>query len=142
MKAAGQVAAKYALFAVVSSSANLLLQTGTHWLYRGPFELYASMGAGTFAGLVSKYVLDKKYIFYDRTSNVSDEGRKFTMYTATGAGTTLLFWCCEWLFDKAFGGLALRYAGALIGLALGYAVKYRLDRRLVFGAKSRTPVPP
>ena len=28
--------------------------------------------------------------------------------------------------------LVLRYAGAVLGLAIGYAAKYRLDRRFVF----------
>ena len=28
--------------------------------------------------------------------------------------------------------LALRYAGAVLGLAMGYTAEYRLDRRFVF----------
>ncbi len=126
------LALKYAFLAAVAIGANLCLQVVTHRVYGGPFELYLSMAMGTAAGLVVKYLLDKTYIFYDRNSGLADEGRKFSLYTATGVSTTLLFWGCEILFDRLFETVAMRYLGALLGLTMGYLAKYQLDKRFVF----------
>ena len=38
----------------------------------------------------------------------------------------------EYAFHWLFGVDAMRYAGGALGLALGYLVKFRLDRRFVF----------
>ncbi len=126
------LALKYAFFAVLAIGANLSLQVVTRRIYSGTLELYLSMAMGTAAGLVVKYLLDKTYIFYDRNSGLADEGRKFSLYTATGVATTLVFWGCEILFDRLFETVAMRYLGALVGLTMGYLAKYQLDKRLVF----------
>lgn len=128
--------ARYALFALVATLVNILVQDMAGRAYTGPFELYLAMGAGTLAGLVVKYVLDKKYIFFHKTAGLGDDSRKFLLYSFMGVFTTLVFWGSEVGFDFVFGSKAMRYAGAGIGLGLGYWMKYRLDKRFVFvGAK-------
>jgi len=126
------MAFKYAVFAALAMASNLCAQALSHRLHEGPFELYVSMGVGTLAGLVVKYELDKRLIFYSRAAGVAEEGKRFSLYTATGVATTLVFWGCEVAFDRVFGTVSMRYVGALIGLTIGYAAKYQLDKRVVF----------
>jgi hypothetical protein len=47
--------------------------------------------------------------------------------------TTAIFWGFEFGFDRLFQSKDMRYLGGLIGLAIGYWTKYRLDKRYVFG---------
>ncbi len=54
---------KYILFAIISTSLNLLFQYFSFLHYVGFASLYVAMIIGTLAGLASKYALDKKYVF-------------------------------------------------------------------------------
>ncbi|MBF0475740.1 MAG: GtrA family protein [Deltaproteobacteria bacterium] len=123
---------RYALFAILATEVNILGQDITSRFYRGHYELYLSMFCGTMAGLVVKYVLDKKYIFCYKTNGLADDTRKFILYSAMGVITTLVFWGVEIGFDYMFGARYMRYLGGAIGLTIGYLVKYQLDKRLVF----------
>ena len=97
------------------------------------YSLFAILATlGTLAGLVSKYLLDKKYIFQFMTTSHREDLRKFTLYGMTGISTTVIFWGLELGFDALIGGKTARYMGAVIGLSIGYGVKYRLDKRYVF----------
>ena len=48
--------------------------------------------------------------------------------------TTFIFWGFEYVFDVLGQGSNWRYVGAVIGLVIGYRVKYTLDRDFVFGS--------
>lgn len=91
-----------------------------------------AMALGTGVGLVVKYILDKRWIFDDRSTGMIAHGRRFTLYTGMGVVTTLLFWAVEWGFWHYGRTQFWREAGALLGLTLGYGLKYVLDRRFVF----------
>ena len=137
MRPAGVVLViRYALFAAIATAVNIAVQAIVSALYGGPFHLAAAMACGTVAGLVPKYLLDKRWIFVDGSTGLDTHARKFTLYTLMSVATTLIFWATEFAFDRLGHGGGLRYVGAVLGLALGYWVKYRLDRRLVFGAPS------
>lgn len=125
-------ALKYAAFAGVATLSNIATQHAALACYGGPGSLYAAMAAGTLAGLAVKYVLDKKYIFYHRTGGMRDGLGTFILYTIMGIITTFIFWGTELLFNYLFTFTHARYLGAVIGLAIGYVTKYRLDRRFVF----------
>jgi putative flippase GtrA len=90
------------------------------------------MFAGTAAGLISKYILDKKYIFFHIPKNKKDDGKKFFLYSLMGVFTTFIFWGFEIGFDTIFENENAKYLGAIIGLSIGYIVKYHLDKRFVF----------
>ena len=62
------IAPKYTLFALLATLLNLLAQEAVARIYDGAFALYLAMGCGTGMGLVSKYLLDKKYIFQFSTA--------------------------------------------------------------------------
>jgi len=129
------LALKYAVFALVSTLVNLLFQYFSFQLYEGWGALYAAMAAGTLAGLVVKYVLDKKWIFYHTPKDRKDDARKFMLYTFMGAFTTVIFWGTEIAFNTLFTAPSAKYIGGAIGLTAGYVVKYFLDRKYVFTHK-------
>lgn len=131
-----EIAALYALFAGFATAVNLLSQWTSLALYRGPWSLPLAMGFGTATGLAVKYLLDKRWIFKDRSGG---HMRKFSVYTLMGVATTALFWATELVFDALSPDGRLRFLGAVLGLAVGYAAKYRLDRRFVFRTARAAP---
>ena len=101
-------------------------------LYSGSFALYVSVAAGTVVGLVIKYILDKLFVFRHRSKRLSENLSLFTLYAMTGLVTTAIFWGFEFGFIYLFETKLARYIGALIGLTIGFIVKYRLDSYFVF----------
>lgn len=124
-----RLALAYAAFAALATAINLGTQ---HAVLAASGGLTAAMAVGTLAGLMAKYLLDKRWIFADHSTGWANHGRKFALYSMGGVATTALFWGTELAFHRLFGTVFLRDVGAVLGLALGYAAKYQLDRRLVF----------
>ncbi|VTQ57209.1 GtrA-like protein [Stenotrophomonas maltophilia] len=87
---------------------------------------------GTAVGLVTKYVLDKKFIFLYASESANQEAKTFLLYSVMGLATTAVFWATEYAFELAFDSDSMRYVGGVIGLIAGYIIKYHLDKRLVF----------
>jgi putative flippase GtrA len=123
------IAVRYVLFAAIATAVNLGTQHAVLALWPA---LPPAMAAGTVAGLVAKYGLDKRWIFADPSTGFASHGRKFALYTAMGLFTTAIFWGFELAFAQAFDSAVMRDLGAILGLAVGYVTKYRLDRRFVF----------
>jgi putative flippase GtrA len=123
---------RYVLFAVLSGLANLGTQEAI--VRVAPVAAMAlSIPAGTVAGFGAKYVLDKNWIFYDAYSNHGQELRKLTIYGLFSVVTTLVFWGFEVACWAVWQTSAAKYAGGVVGLSIGYAFKYLLDRNFVFG---------
>ena len=120
---------RYALFAVLATLANLGAQRLVLLLGEGGWLFALALVFGTGVGLVVKYVLDKRWIFYDQSP---DHARQFTLYSAMGLVTTAIFWGTETAFWLIWQTHGLRELGAVLGLMVGYVVKYQLDRRFVF----------
>lgn len=124
----------YVLFAVLATAANLGSQFLTTRIAPTTLEPWLSMAVGTGIGLIVKYLLDKHFIFDANHLKRSTEiARSFLLYSLSGLFTTLFFWGLELAFLHGFPSwAAARYVGGAIGLAAGYTVKYRLDRRYAF----------
>lgn len=127
-----QLVLRYAAFAVLATLVNLATQRGVLAFGAGPAGYALALVAGTGTGLVTKYWLDKHWIFFDRDRSLGGHSRKFTLYTVMGLATTAIFWGLETAFWLAWQTDAMREAGGVLGLAIGYGVKYNLDRRFVF----------
>lgn len=123
---------RYAGFAVLATLANLGVQRLVLLGGDSGIVFALAIGAGTLAGLVVKYVLDKRWIFFDDATGLRAHGRKFTLYTIMGIVTTAIFWGTETAFWLIWHTDAMRETGAVIGLMVGYVIKYNLDRRFVF----------
>ena len=131
--------AAYVLFAVASTAINLGTQYIVVQTLGGlvPNLLAVSIGCGTIAGFVSKYLCDKHLIFFDRSQNHLDETRKIALYGGFSVLTTIIFWGAEVGAYDLFGTQTAKYSGAVAGLAIGYASKFLLDRRFTFtGARA------
>lgn len=126
------IAIKYTLFAVISTFFNLFFQYLSFFFYSTHGALYVAMFIGTLAGLLVKYILDKKYIFYHIPANIKDDSRKFILYSFMGIFTTMIFWSTEILFNMLLQSPYAKYIGALLGLSIGYIIKYFLDKKYVF----------
>ncbi|MEE9875746.1 GtrA family protein [Stenotrophomonas sp.] len=122
----------YFAFAVISIAVNIGAQAIATAIYSGPNSIPVSILTGTAAGLLCKYILDKKIVFSHVSQNTREGVTTFLLYAATGLITTSIFWATELMFAFAFESDLMRYLGGIVGLTIGYAVKYQLDRRLVF----------
>lgn len=130
------IAVRYALFAAIAAGINLATQFICLRLYAGPGSLLAAIPGGTLTGLVAKYVLDKRWIFFDASHGAKAHAERFSLYTLTGAFTTAIFWGAELIVAAVTTSEALRLAGGALGLAIGYITKYHLDRRFVFRGRN------
>lgn len=126
------LALKYSTFALISTGVNLLFQYISFHSYSGVSALYTAMFLGTLAGLITKYILDKKYIFHHHPKNKQDDAKKFLLYSFMGLFTTALFWGTEIAFNHLFDSPYAKYIGAILGLSTGYFIKYFLDKKFVF----------
>ena len=135
------IVVKYAVFAAIATGINIAVQRGVAFFIEGPFTIYVSLLFGTIAGLVVKYLLDKRFIFYYRPVSLGDEAVKVFLYMVMSGFATVVFWAVEISFDALFGFAAARYVGAAVGLTLGYSLKYELDRRFVFVRKGDRETP-
>ena len=132
-----KIALRYTLFALLATAANIASQDIAVRLYQGRFHILLSIIAGTAVGLLSKYWLDRKFIFHYQPRNLADHTRTLSLYTLTGVATTAIFWGCELAFELIYGTKAMRYLGGIIGLAMGYLIKYQLDKRYVFAIPTK-----
>lgn len=126
----------YSLFAVVATMVNIGVQEISLHMYLGCYSLPVSVGTGTMAGLVVKYVLDKRYIFCFQPVDAVQDTRTFLLYSVMGVITTGIFWGFEFGFYYLFMSKEMRYLGGVLGLAVGYLSKYHLDKRFVFNRRS------
>jgi putative flippase GtrA len=123
---------RYALFATIATLANLVTQRWILWVSLSETSLVSAIICGTGVGLIVKYFLDKNFIFDVQDEDLSVRFKRFSGYTLTGALTTALFWFTESVFWYYFQTNQMREAGAVIGLSLGYFIKYRLDSIYIF----------
>lgn len=129
------IAFRYSIFAIIATFVNLLFQYLSFVFYIGYGSLYVAMSIGTLAGLIVKYILDKKFIFFHVAKNMKDDTKKFTLYSLLGILTTFIFWGMEIAFDTFSQNPCAKYFGAVIGLSIGYTIKYFLDKKYVFTNK-------
>jgi len=124
--------AKYTLFALMATAVNLGFQWICFSVYDGAYAVYVALVTGTLAGLIAKYILDKKWIFYHVTYNQKENLQTFILYSVMGVVTTFIFWGTEILFHKWFPWQGAIYLGGALGLLVGYVIKYFLDKKYVF----------
>ena len=130
---------RYVVFAILATFVNLIIQRFVLWLGDGSVIFIFALAAGTAMGLLVKYFLDKYWIFEDPSVGAIEVTKKFSRYTLMGIFTTAIFWGTETLFWLTWRTDLMRELGAIIGLSIGYFVKYHLDRRYVFTNSKLAP---
>ena len=131
-KTATKIAVLYTLFAVLSTAINIGSQMLSIWIYKGLLSVEISILVGTVMGLPLRYFLQKRYIFNFTSKNLVHDGKLFVFYSAMGVITTLIFWGTEYAFHLIYDTDFMRYLGGIIGLSIGFYVKYQLDKKYVF----------
>lgn len=131
-KTALEITVLYSFFAVLSTIINIGSQILSIWAYKGPYSVEISILVGTAAGLPLRYFLEKRYIFDFTSQNLAHDGKLFIFYSAMGVITTLIFWGTEYAFHLIYDTDLMRYIGGILGLSVGYFVKYQLDKKYVF----------
>tara|TARA_Y100000591_G_C21831929_1_gene700170 strand:- start:1252 stop:1662 length:411 start_codon:yes stop_codon:yes gene_type:complete len=123
---------KYIFFSVVATAVNLLCQRLIINENLDINNYIIGVLIGTLAGLIIKYFLDKNFIFYENEKRIKQNIKKFSFYSLNGVLTTIVFWSIETIFYLVFKTTLMREVGAIIGLSLGYSIKYFLDKKYVF----------
>ena len=124
--------AKYIFFCFIAMAVNLLVQR--LFLDWGLITLnyFYALLIGTAAGLVTKYLLDKSFIFKDFDNSFENNSKKFSRYSLNGVLTTIIFWGTESIAYYLYNTTLAREIGAVAGLSVGYFLKYKLDKKIVF----------
>ena len=139
-KTATKIAVLYTLFAVLSTAINIGSQMLSIWIYKGLLSVEISILVGTVMGLPLRYFLQKRYIFNFTSKNLVHDGKLFVFYSAMGVITTLIFWGTEYAFHLIYNTDFMRYLGGVLGLSIGFYVKYQLDKKYVFVNSSNEAV--
>jgi GtrA-like protein. len=126
------IAFLYTAFALLSSAINIGSQMIFLLAYNGPYDIELSILFGTAMGMPPRYVLEKRYVFKFKAPDFKTDSRNFLVYGLIGALITPLFWITEYAFHLIFLTDTMRYVGGIIGLAIGFYVKYQLDKKYVF----------
>lgn len=129
---ATSIAVMYTLFAAFSTVLNIGAQMISILIYTGIYAIELSILIGTAVGLPLRYFLEKKFIFAFKSQNTKHDGQLFILYSFMGIFTTAIFWGVEYTFHLVFGTDFMRYLGGVIGLSIGFYVKYQLDKKYVF----------
>ena len=127
---------KYVIFSILATFLNLFTQRIILNIKDDQIFFIIAISFGTLIGLIVKYILDKRWIFYDKSSGIKTHRNQFGLYSMMGIGTTSIFWGTETLFWLTWKINSMRELGAIIGLSMGYIIKYRLDKRYVFNKLS------
>ncbi len=91
------------------------------------------MAFATIIAFIFKYLIDKIFIFKDNTKYLSKTHfKQIFLYGFFAVFTTLIFWAAELSFKQFLNFKNSHYVGAVIGLAIGYTIKFILDRKFVF----------
>ena len=122
----------YILFAALSTIINIGLQMISVLAYKGSYFVEISILVGTVAGLPLRYFLEKRYIFAFSSKNIVHDGKLFVFYSTMGVITTLIFWSTEYTFHIIYDTDLMRYVGGIVGLVIGFFIKYQLDKKYVF----------
>ncbi len=126
----------YIVFASLSTAINIGSQMLSMSIYKGLYAVEISILVGTATGLPLRYLLEKRYIFSFKSSDIRHDGQLFVLYSFMGVLTTTIFWLTEYAFHLLFAEDFMRYVGGVIGLGIGFYVKYRLDKKYVFVIKN------
>lgn len=125
----GRALTLYVLFAGAAVGLNVLVQRLVFAVYHGPQTIVVAMVVGAGVALTAKYFLDRKWVLGVRHAADEEEIIKYAM---AGATITLVFFAFQytiWIFYQT--DLA-RDIGIVLGMAVGYLIKFLIDRKFVF----------
>ena len=123
---------KYGFFSTAAIIINIASQRIIFSISNSEYVFALAILTGTITGFISKYIFDKYFIFHDYSSVFAEETKKILKYSFFAVFTTLIFWFTEYTFWHIYQTHDAREIGAIIGLTIGYYIKYNLDKKYVF----------
>jgi putative flippase GtrA len=123
---------KYSFFSIAATIINIASQRFVFSYSASENIFLIAIITGTIAGFISKYIFDKYFIFNDFSAIPVEETKKLAKYSFFAVFTTLIFWLTEYIFWSIYQTHSAREIGAIIGLSIGYYLKYNLDKKYVF----------
>jgi putative flippase GtrA len=130
-----KIIARYSIFAMIATILNIGTQRIIFNFGNSTNLFLLALVCGTLIGLISKYELDRRWVFENMRMNKSSK-HQFIAYALTGFITTIIFWTIEVIFWLLWQTDLMRELGAISGLAIGYIIKYKIDYRFVFHNKN------
>jgi len=123
-------------FCVASSSIvlNILIQFLSVQIYRGIFFIELSIIIATLLTMPTRYFIEKNYVFYGLQK--SSDSLSFSMYTFSAIVSTIIFWSIEYSFHLIYYSDLLRYLGGILGLSIGFIIKFFIDKLYIFNTLS------
>lgn len=110
-----------------------------YFFYKNPdsvnkvtFAFLLQVLAGIAIGFFTKFVLDKFIVFESNNTNIKETAWQFFIYSSLAVITTIIFLLFEFSFKIFFHFYHSEIVGGLIGLVIGYTVKFFLDKKFVF----------
>ena len=95
-----------------------------------PLWFIIALGFGTVTGFIFKFLADK-YIIFNTITTMAETTSEIIKYFSFAVFTTIIFWGIETsfliLFEEEYYLL-----GGLIGLIIGYSLKFIFDKKYVF----------
>ena len=125
----------YSIFAIIATLSNLYTQRLILSISKTNLFFILAIFSGTLVGLLVKFFLDKKFIFFKKNKKYKNNSVIFSLYSLMGIISTSIFWGTESIFWIIWGNEKMREIGAILGLTLGYIVKYKLDKYYVFNQR-------
>ena len=122
----------YYAFALVAVGLNVLVQHLVFISLTHSHAIFIAMLIGAAVALVAKYFLDRKFVFL-KTSSANR--RELFWYALTGGLITIVFFVAEYVIWDAYKTGLARDIGIVVGMLLGYTLKYFIDKHLVFSDK-------
>ena len=139
-----QIYLLYMAFAALAIAINLVVQRMVEWILLSfswaSYELLGlsvwfvlALGIGTAAGFLFKFVVDKFLVFKTKIVTLRETREEFVKYLLFAIVTTIIFWGTEISFFLLLGK-EYYLIGGLVGLIIGYSLKFFLDKEYVFPA--------
>ena len=95
-----------------------------------PMWFIIALGFGTIIGFIFKFFVDK-YIIFNTITTMAETTTEIIKYFSFAVFTTIIFWGTETSFLVLFGE-EYYLLGGLIGLIIGYTLKFIFDKNFVF----------
>ncbi|HNZ27471.1 MAG TPA: GtrA family protein [Spirochaetota bacterium] len=136
----------YIAFALVSMGVNISVQIIAE-LVMSTFDIvffqqkiYGNITYGfglkilcaTIVAFLFKFLIDKHFIFQNKKDGITKNIRQLFVYGFFAIFTTLIFWGTVFIFKLFLEKIIWEIIGSIIGLSVGYTLKFFLDKKYVF----------
>jgi hypothetical protein len=131
------------IFAVVAIFINLISQIIFEFIMKSvftnisyneilsfPLWFLVALGMGTIIGFIFKFIVDK-YLIFNTITTMAETRAELIKYFSFAIFTTFIFWGTETSFLLLLGE-GYYIAGGLVGLFIGYTLKFLFDKNYVF----------